>query len=319
MLALVITEVIKMYISDDFFCYDGIDSRRYGLRFSWVGYEQDMSTSSEKSYSFIKNNSTNQFVVSKSKYESPHQFKICIVAERALHEEEVRQIHRDFFNSNTFKRLDLARYDGEKIYTNCILSNPERIEGAVNGEYGVVGFDVTVLCDAPWGWSDEKEICPDICYADIGNGMKEAIVTVYNNSDVQEYIYPEISFSVEPSTECSNTASFVSKNNCIACSKRSECSYTVSDGSFLAKAIITNESDQPCTGLCVFAADDVSLDVSMNPNVGKITVSSQETEYGIKQTNKKFLRLVPGNNVLSISNVKPGTLKIKYREAKVFT
>ena len=39
----------------------------------------------------------------------------------------------------------------------------------------------------------------------------------------------------------------------------------------------------------------------------------------IKQTNKKFLRLVPGNNVLSISNVKPGTLKIKYREAKVFT
>lgn len=310
--------MINIYISDNYFSYNGTDSGIYGLKFAWIDTEQDMNMSALKTYNYIKDNSTNSFKISHSKYESPHEFKIGLVAEKALTEFEVRKIYQEFFNHNCFKKLEFTRYNGEQIHINCVLANPERIEGSLGGKYGTVGFNITVICDAPWGWT--RKICytPKLIYKDIGNEMREATIEIFNNSDINDYIYPDVEFKVKESTSCSRTASFSEKNNCKACSKISECEYAISTNKSLAKAMIINESDTPKTGICVLANKSMPLSVYMKPKTGQINISAGEISYGINQTNKKFFRLVPGKNTISVTNIVDGTLKITYREARVF-
>lgn len=310
--------VIRIYISDDYFIYDGVDSAEYGLKFAWIGSEPDTAMIAKKAYNYIKHKANNKFKVAKSVYESPFEFKVGLISDKTLTEHEVRQIYHQFFNHNQFKKLEFLRYNGEKIYINSILSNPQRVEGSLGIGDGTVGFEVTVICDAPWGWTEEFEIIPEINYKSIGNGMREAEVVIYNYSDIHEYIYPVVEFETVTGENCSPTASFLTKSNCHACSKRSDCEYAIANGSSLAKAMIVNESDSPNTGVCVIAANGAELGVVMKPETGYITVKYGEANYGIEQTNKKFLRLVPGENILAISNIKEGTLKIKYREARVF-
>lgn len=273
---------------------------------------------STKSHSFIKNRANNTFSISKSDYENPLAFDAEIVSDRVLTESEVREIYRDFFDKNYFKELKIETKSGDNIHFNCIITSPERTEGGIDDLYGVVGFKVKIICDAPWGWTDEIIVSPDLSYEPLeGNSdIKYAKFYIYNYSDSQDYIYPEISFTVLSANECSvatrpgvGESSQGLANSCIACNHKEICHS--SSECVLKKAMIINFTDSESRGTCVVAGD-YETNISMNPSTGIIKSGDDNL---ISNTNKKFFRLLPGKNEIYVENI--SKIEISYREARV--
>lgn len=300
-----------MYISDKQFTYDGFPSNVFGLRFVWFEVSADTLMASAKVYNYIKNRANNNFNITKSDYDEPLEFDAEIMSDRVLKEHEVREIYRNFFDKNQFKELKIETNNGDNVHLNCIIISPERIEGGLDGEYGVVGFKVKVICDAPWGWTDEITITPDLIYENMdGNSaIKYAKFDIYSYSDSQDYIYPEITFTVLPADSCSAATRLGNSNNCRACNYKEAC-YSSSDCA-LKKAMIINYTDSESRGTCIIAGDS-NMTVSMNPTTGIIKSGDSNL---ISNTNKKFFRLLPGRNEVYVENI--SEIKIKYREARV--
>lgn len=297
-----------MYISDKQFTYDGFPSYVYSLRFAWVERSPDTIMTSEKVHKFIKNRSDNSFCLSKSEYEDPLEFDAEIVSDRVLTETEVREIYRHFFDKNQFKELKIESDHGNNIYFNCIITAPERTEGGIDGAFGVVGFKVKIICDAPWGWTDEIVVSPVLTYeSNEGNSnVKYAKFYIYNYSDSQDYIYPTLSFSVLSNSECSKSTRIGSESSCVACNYKKQCQAGEID-----KAMIINNTDSQTRGTCVVAQDS-QADIKMVPAVGLIKSGEDNL---ISNTNKKFFRLLPGKNEIYVENI--GEIKILYREARI--
>ncbi len=297
-----------MYISDKQFTYDGFPSYVYGLRFVWIERSPDTVMTSAKTRNFIKNRASNKFSISKSEYEDPLEFDAEIVSDRVLMESEVREIYRNFFDKNQFKELKIEASNGNNIHFNCIITSPERTEGGIDGSFGVLGFKVKIICDAPWGWTDEVVVSPNLTYESYeGNSeIKFAKFFVYNYSDSQDYIYPTLTFSVLPNNECSKTTRIGSESSCVACNYKETCQ---SVG--INKAMIINNTDSETRGTCVIAGDN-RIDMVMIPSVGLIKSNGGNL---ISNTNKKFFRLLPGKNEIYVENI--GDIKISYKEARV--
>lgn len=301
-------EVIGLYISDKQFTYDGFPSYVYGLRFAWIERSPDTVMTSTKTHSFIKNRANNTFSISKSDYEDPLEFDAEIVSDKVLMESEVREIYRHFFDKNQFKELKVETDNGNNIHFNCIITSPERTEGGIDDSYGVVGFKVKIICDAPWGWTDEIVISPDLSYESFeGNSdVKYAKFCIYNYSDSQDYIYPTLSFTVLPINECSQTTRIGSESSCIACNYKEIC-----QSAGISKAMIINNTDSETRGTCVIASDN-EIGVVMIPSTG--LVKAEGVNF-ISNTNKKFFRLLPGKNEIYVENI--SKIEISYREARV--
>lgn len=300
-------EVKEMYFQDCYFNYGLFSSQEFGLKFAWMDKTPDTSLTSNKSYTHVKNKISNKFDISSSNYEEPLSFDVEIMADRVLEDNEVREIYRALFNRNKYEELTFPSYDDDIVF-NCVFTNVERIEGGIDNSYGVVGFSAVVICDAPWGWSSDIVHSYSPVYTDDG-----VYVTVLNQSDTSDYVYPVITFTIPAASECQNCTRQWTDSSCLACRQKSVCGMKGSNNESLTprKAMIINTSDNGVRGICIFAQDN-EISVEMNPKTGSIKSGDNVL---ISDSNKAFIRLVPEFNELYLENVK--NLKIKYREAKI--
>ncbi len=308
-----------MFISEDYFIYDGYPSYPFGLRFGWINQTPDTVMVADKKYNYVKNKAQNRFSIAKSNYEDSLKFDVELISNRVLTESEIRQVFKLYFNKNQFKELYFPNREAEKIIYNCIFTNVERIEGGINNSFGVVGFKAKIICDAPWGWTEEKIITPQLKYVELyeGSSIKGATFALYNGSDVQEYIYPTVMFTVLGASDCTDVTRLGNNYSCLGCNNKNNCWGTVS--AIPKKAMIINQTDSQTRGTCVFA-EEHDISVVMNPANGIIKngydVSYSVTDRNlISLTNKKFIRLLPGENIFYVENIKE--IKFVFKEAKI--
>ena len=332
--------------SNEYFTYDGHQSYLYGLRFAWIEESPETEMVSEKTYNHIKNAANNNFVVAKSEYEEPLEFKAEIISDRVLTNQEVRRIYNQFFDKNQFKELKLKTEYGENIYFNCIMTDIKKEEGGLGDRYGVIGFTVTIICDAPWGWTDEKKItftASDMTEKDV-NSVKYKEITINNLSDSQDYIYPEVEIVVYSKDAGRDTVTRIgSPYSCYGCAFYSKCRDSgdlpdsldkdiadntayVDNTTLPKKAMIINTDDDENRGTCIIEKSN-SQKIIMNPRTGSITGYDGNIDNGeyrntdekqtsrVSYTNKKFIRLLPGQNTFWLENV--FSITFRFREARV--
>lgn len=300
--------MILLYISDEkLFTYDGHPSYLYGLKFCYLNTSSPSKVIADKTYSRIANRSQNSFTITGTKYEDPLSFDVELCSDRVFTEPEVRQIYSVYFDKNQFKELSIPADNGEIIYFNCIFTNIEKIEGGISDSFGVVGFKATVVCDAPWAWSEEYVVIPKI---EIMRGGIRGFV-IHNDTDSQDYIYPEVTIVVPGSNEISSCTRIgeSQKYSCSACSQKENCWNKLQ---IPKKAMLINTSDSSSRGLCLLAGE-LEQKIVMKPKVGLIVDNNGSNK--VKETNKLFVRLVPGDNVFMAENIKE--IKFKYREARI--
>lgn len=302
--------------SNTYFTYDGHQSYLYGLRFAWIEDSPEKNLVSEKKYSQIKNNSQNYFRVAKATHDAALEFDAEIVTDRVLIDAEVRRIYSKFFDKNQYKTLCLP-VDGEDIYFNCIMTDVEKIEGGLVDKFGVVGFKLKILCDAPWGWVDRGTFYPEI--DDDGKFI------IRNRTDGQDYVYPLITVEVPAAEDAGVSKRITNPYSCLACPLATQCrglsgeypiymtdeeiaEYEIDSSSNIPKkAMIINMSDDNLSGTCFLCKSGDSQTITMDPKTGVIngtTGDSHERESKVAWTNKKFIRLVPGDNVFYTENLK---------------
>ena len=323
--------------SNTYFTYDGHESYLYGLRFAWIENSPEKVMVSEKKYNQAKNNASNSFRVVKTTYEDALEFDAEMASDRVLLDPEVRRIYRKYFDKNQFKVLSIPLDTGygsvEPIYFNCVFTDVEKVEGGYGDRFGVVGFKVKMMCDAPWGWTDEKLITPTIPQS----GDDKGVFYIRNRTDGQDYIYPEVNLSIPAgSSVTSNSITRIgNKYACLGCPLVDICingspnypNYMTDEeiaqivtvsGGIPKKGMIINQTDDQLRGTCFLCKKDFTQTFHMDPKTGIIigkTGSTATNENKVYMTNKSFIRLVPGDNKFYTENISEITLK--YREARI--
>lgn len=186
------------------FEYDGVSSRLYDLMIASVSKSRDMSVSGKATVVTMHNRRPTANYYLNTRWDKGNLvFDMEFVSERALTEAEQRAITKWLFRTDGYKRMYFELLDDEqaewfdivdgetvRTYLNCILTEPEKIDGFG----GVCGYKCKAVCDAPNAWSDEiaAEAEPDLSSYSVNTDGEEYTFNIYVNSDMGEYIYPEL-------------------------------------------------------------------------------------------------------------------------------
>ena len=170
------------------FFYDGVSSAQYGL---WAGYVNESPEDANMvqiPYSYELAISPSQHVarISQYQYEETLSFPMEIISDFPVSPIQEREIFRWLIDSPKFKKLEFFNYGSTgivlaQVYYNCILSEPKRIFG----NNGIIGWEVTVITDAPYGWAKKKSYSyskPSFCH--------------WNGSDEPAYTYPTVTIKI---------------------------------------------------------------------------------------------------------------------------
>ena len=187
------------------FEYGGVSSRLYGLIIVNAETSRLTQLSGQKKGVTIFSKASNKLYLVDDDYaSSPLTFDIEVVADsdRCLELTERRQIEKWLFNKKSYRKLymdidddeygDTYEYiDGElkRIYLNCRLVNPEKIEG--NG--GIVGYKATLEADSNMFWQDPVETLFEV---DNGSESASTNITLSIDTDLDEYIYPKVTIQM---------------------------------------------------------------------------------------------------------------------------
>lgn len=114
-------------------------------------------------------------------------FDIEIYSEQPLDADKAEIISSWLFGQMTYKKLIIVQNDMQSVYFNCFLIDPQK---KINGNQ-IVGFTATVLCDAPWGWTNEKT--KSYTYTS-DNIATDIILNIQTNNNF--YTYPTIIFTM---------------------------------------------------------------------------------------------------------------------------
>jgi phage-related protein len=80
------------------------------------------------------------------------QFPISVYSTAEITMEDYSQISAWLFGQQTYKKLRICQCDMTDVYFNCFLTAPTVYKvGNI-----IRGFTATVMCDAPWGWKEDK-------------------------------------------------------------------------------------------------------------------------------------------------------------------
>lgn len=190
-----------MDLSGSYFEYNGTTSRKYGLVFGNVNTDQFLKLSGEITSNVIFNKKDNRnYFIGESFEDSPIQFEAEIVTDndQTINRFDRREIERWLFHQPNYCKLytdmdcdmygeayELVNGIQKRLYLNCRLVNPEKIEG--NG--GLAGYRFTVECDSCMAWQDE------VTYEfSINNPTATSSSTIRVNvdTDLCDYVYPKV-------------------------------------------------------------------------------------------------------------------------------
>lgn len=173
------------------FIFDGISSKEYGLLIcSFDGDTSGIATGGNKiEFNTFKAPNSNRWAKTVAAYNEQltFSFQICKNPCNDGHEEpfterEIAFIMRWLVRKD-YKYLTFIQEGYEDIHYNCQI-NVERY--LVSGQ--CYGFELTVLCDAPFGWSDIKTTT-------ISSSTSKS-VNIYDASDEIGILYPSVDLFV---------------------------------------------------------------------------------------------------------------------------
>lgn len=177
------------------FKYDGKSCVDYNL---WVGYietspEDSSNIQAPYSYDFSMSPTIHRTRITNMKYDEPYSFNIEIICDNTVDATKEREIFKWLIDSPKFKKLEFFNLNGSEsffdgLHYNCVLSDPKRIFG----DGGVVGWEVTVIADAPYAWTEPQTHSFTITL------NKE--FTLINESDEPGYTYPIVSITIGRAT-----------------------------------------------------------------------------------------------------------------------
>lgn len=173
------------------FIFDGISSKEYELQIcSFDGSNAGTATGGNKiEFTTFKPPNSNKWVKTGATYNEQltFTFQICKnpcnqTIEQPFTEREIAFIMRWLIQKD-YKYLSFVQEGYEDIYYNCQI-NVERY--LIGGQ--CFGFELTVVCDAPFGWSDIKTTT-------ISASTSKSI-DLYDSSDEIGSIYPSVEIFV---------------------------------------------------------------------------------------------------------------------------
>jgi hypothetical protein len=193
-------------------------------------------------------------------------FPIKMLSEKPLDHYDVSAISRNFFNKQSYKYLQIIQPDLEGIFFKCMLINPKKV--CIGKE--VYGFSCDVYCKENHAWTDEFTYN----YSIINPNQN---IVINNLSDLDDYLYPYISF-----TTSNTTTSFSIKN-------------------------ITDNNRE-------FKFTSISGNETIGVDNDRQIITSSTINNRLNNFNLKWLRLVSGNNNLVVNG--NGSMFFKMRFPK---
>lgn len=260
------------------FEYDGIKSAKYGLFFGHVDTERLKKICGDITYNQAYYPSLNrQEIHGTNKDEFPLSFELEIISAEPISYWSAKEIKKWLFNSPVYKKLYASRIKDKTI---------EKINGKEKRRYVECVFtnpEAMFYADGLHGWK-----CT--CTLSSGWAFQDEIEITYTDftenidipvdSDNGEYIYPTFTFSVAATTN--------------------PISPTI---------INTSDNNRTMEIKDIPAQTEVYVDSA----VGTITDNTGISLYP-NLVDQKFLRLVNGNNLLSISGI--SELTIRYQNVR---
>lgn len=178
------------------FIFDGISSKEYNLIIcSFDGHKSGSATAgSHIEYTTFKAPNSDRWTRTGSSYNEQltFTFQICKYKystgiDEPLSERELAFIMR-WLVQKDYKELQFIQEGYENIFYNCQI-NVEKYEA--NGR--CYGLSLTVVCDAPWGWSEIKQ-------ATISSSTT-SLTKLYDDSDEIGVIYPSVTILSKAGTK----------------------------------------------------------------------------------------------------------------------
>lgn len=187
-----------MIFDECHFEYGGYNSNENDLVFAHLDTSPDNRMSGEASLKYIFNNKGMRRHMTGIDYtESVFSTEVEIVTQSAtpIPIEELRTIQKHLFYRRGYRKLYLdpndapstISSDGYRLFLNCILLNPSKIE---DGLGRVVGFKCTLESDSMMFWRDP--IIKKLSFS--GSSTKTG--TVVLDTDVDDYVYPKVTIQV---------------------------------------------------------------------------------------------------------------------------
>lgn len=183
------------------FEFDGIKSSVYGLYLcSFDGSRDGVSTlGNEVEIKTVKSPKGNRFIRTGSTYETPLTFSFQVMkydCKYGISEISSRELARllRWLVRKEYHYLRFEQSEWDNVYYNCTL-RVQKYE--IAGK--ILGLEIDVSCDAPWGYSEQKEYHLDFNLKNEYN--------IYNYSDEDGGILPDL-----VTIQCSKNGDLILKN-----------------------------------------------------------------------------------------------------------
>lgn len=173
-----------MGFHSDKFIFDGIPGELYNLYVSTPDGENSENSSSNnvepvEEYLFKR---AKPYLLG-VKQNQPLEFDITFTSPDEITAIDAQLISKWLFGQMGYKKLQVRQFDLEGVYFNCFLLNPRMIRvGNI-----IHGFSATVHCDAPWGWTFDKNFEQSYDIDSVNTS-----VSILNESNDNNYLYPTI-------------------------------------------------------------------------------------------------------------------------------
>ena len=261
-----------MELSGNFFEYNGISSRLYGLIFANAETDRYVSLAGEvKTKTIFNKKNKRNYYIGEEYADSPIQFdaEIVVANDGSLDRFQRMEIERWLFHQPGYRKLyidnecdfeaetsEFVNGEQKRLYLNCRFVNPDKIEG--NG--GIAGYRFVVECDSCMAWQDEV-----VYEYELPNNLSTSSSTIYIdvNSDLEDYVYPKV--TIQTGSVGGNIQIINNTDN------------TTRPTSFV---------DLPANAVITMKGDGVNY------------ISG---EYYLKFSNKNFIRLLNGENVIIVT------------------
>ena len=264
------------------FEYDGINSKKYGLFFGHVDTERLKQICGNLEYNQAYYPSLNrQEIHGTNKDEFPLSFELEIISEKPISYWYSKEIKKWLFNSSTYKKLYADRDKDETIEAINRKEKRKYVECVfANPEAmfyadGLHGWKCTCILSSGWAFQDEIEM--EYTFDD---PAVETEITIPVDSDNNDYIYPSFTMIADNSSAKMN----------IQLKNKSDNSRVMEVDRIPANTVISVLSD-----------------------MGVITDNTSQSLYGFLK-DQKFLRLVNGDNVISVKGIT--SLTIRYQNVR---
>lgn len=179
------------------FIFDGIGSDQYGLQICSINGrgEESSSGGTNANLHTDKSSGSYKFNLLGVSEDEPLTFRLSFGTLSPMTRQEISSIQKWLFGHKEYKKLRIIQDDMTDLHYNCILSDSE-IETLANYPF-VISCNVT--CDSQFAWEEDKTHTYSNFTTDI---------ILINTSDIKDYTYPLIEFTV-----ASTTVSFINKSN----------------------------------------------------------------------------------------------------------